>query len=395
MMPTSNRIPTAPMLPWIRDKNELPGALPTTAEIEATTGEFPSIFDSSARRTVLVNEHFVVKYGRFVFENEGHALLFLDPVHGVPAPRLYAMYRENEKLYIIMEFIQGHQLSDTWSSLVFTHSDFQRKNILIWEKQRPLSAADSSDSRRYFEVVAVLDWEDAGWYPSYWNYSYCFSFFNWHDDWAEKVEHILDPYVQEEGPRRAHAHAYASAPNPTIHPRFYAQYYGHMPVVTSHPRLFGAYCKYCEVSSSGAAAISACTTFLALQHPAGVESGFFGKRLAERATMQPNAKVGPYHVLTSDPDPIKRINAARMPYRRSKEVERVESNIDKNTLALVRSLEMRYFVTNRPFDFGWKAQYFTLNVILDLVDGDPFGSLDTDADLYSYIRIAEGQFGKF
>ncbi|KAL9941193.1 hypothetical protein ACHAO3_003945 [Verticillium nonalfalfae] len=78
-----------------------------------------------------------------------------------------------------------------------------------------------------------------------------------------------------------------------------------------------------------------------------------------------------------------------------KEVERVESNIDKNTLALVRSLEMRYFVTNRPFDFGWKAQYFTLNVILDLVDGDPFGSLDTDADLYSYIRIAEGQFGKF
>ncbi|KAF4976837.1 hypothetical protein FZEAL_6551 [Fusarium zealandicum] len=295
MMPTSNRIPTAPTLPWIRDRDELPGALPTTAEIGAATREFPSIFDPSARRTVLVNQHFVVKYGRFVFENEGHALLFLDSVHGVPAPRLYAMYRENDKLYIVMEFIQGHQLSDTWSSLsedeksplvnqlraifdclralpspdmfggvcggalpnrwffsrekdrritgpfdreedlcralvlksrynwelagrrgwmtdfferhlsntlrghasVFTHSDFQRKNILIREKQRPLSTADSGDSRRHFEVVAILDWEDAGWYPSYWNYSYCFSFFNWCDDWAEKVEHILDPYVPE------------------------------------------------------------------------------------------------------------------------------------------------------------------------------------------------------
>ncbi|KAM0321505.1 hypothetical protein ACHAQA_010073 [Verticillium albo-atrum] len=149
----------------------------------------------------------------------------------------------------------------------------------------------------------------------------------------------------------------------------------------------------------------------------------------ERLAGWPIAKVGPYHVLTSDPDLIRRINAARTPYRRSewykavrfdpdkdnlatcppekhlelrakmaagysgKEVEGVESKIDKNILALVRLLEMRYVATNRPFDFGRKAQYFTLDVISDLAYGDPFGFLDKDADQYSYIRIAEGQFG--
>ncbi|RXG41783.1 hypothetical protein VDGE_30535 [Verticillium dahliae] len=145
----------------------------------------------------------------------------------------------------------------------------------------------------------------------------------------------------------------------------------------------------------------------------------------------PIAKVGPYHVLTSDPDLIRRINAARTPYKRSewykavrfdpdkdnlatcspekhlelrakmaagysgKEVDGVESKIDKNIFALVRLLETRYIATNCSFDFGRKAQYFTLDVISDLAYGDPFGFLDEDADQYSYIQIAEGQFSMF
>lgn len=286
---TSFTAQMASILPWIRHKDELPVPIPTTTEIEAATAAFPSIFDSSARRTVLVKNKFVVKYGSAVSENEGHALILLEKYTEIPTPRLYAMYREGDKLFIIMEFISGQSLDTVWSSLskeeklpvvsqlrqimdqvrslpppgvfggvhegplphryffslendslvtgpfkreedvcqalvlrsqrnweqwgrrgwmteffsrhistalnghdiVFTHSDFQRKNIMVREGHNLSNIKDGG--LRRFQVVAVLDWEFAGWYPSYWEYALCFAHFDWLDDWAEKVEQILDP----------------------------------------------------------------------------------------------------------------------------------------------------------------------------------------------------------
>ncbi|KAI5860733.1 kinase-like protein [Durotheca rogersii] len=277
-----------PALPWIRHKDEIPGPLPTRTEIEAATAAFLSIFDPSARRTVLVKNKFVVKYGPAVFENEGHALIFLEKFTQIPTPRLYAMYWESDKLFIIMEFISGQGLDDVWPhiseeekspivsqlrqildhvralpslgiasgvyggplphryffsldndplvtgpftteedvcqalvlrskrnwdeygrrgwmseffsrhlstmlrnhEMVFTHSDFQRKNILVQEQS-------IEGGLKRFQVVAILDWEFAGWYPSYWEYASCFAHSDWSDDWAEKVEQILDPYLTE------------------------------------------------------------------------------------------------------------------------------------------------------------------------------------------------------
>jgi thiamine kinase-like enzyme len=75
---------------------------------------------------------------------------------------------------------------------VFTHCDLQRKNILVEDLP-----AEGYDVERRFRVSAVLDWEDAGWYPSYWEYAGCFVDFQWVDDWPEKVEMILDPHPLE------------------------------------------------------------------------------------------------------------------------------------------------------------------------------------------------------
>lgn len=284
-----------PALPWFRDEHELPRRLPTIDEIEAASIEFPCIFDPSSRRVIQIDEVFVVKYGPAVFENEGHALLAIEKTQSIPAPRLYAMYRQDEKLYIIMEYIPGHRLSDIWPLLsetgklsianhlreifdklralpspgtfggvlggplphryffsyekdphitgpfnteddvyralvfklkknwdmcarrayvaelfdrhrqdmlsghnsVFTHADFQRKNILVRERYDSSSSIDGSDSKRSFEVAAVLDWEFAGWYPSHWEYSRCFTYFDWSDDWLEKMERILNPCVPQ------------------------------------------------------------------------------------------------------------------------------------------------------------------------------------------------------
>ncbi|PFH55019.1 hypothetical protein XA68_11038 [Ophiocordyceps unilateralis] len=291
--PNKTALNFALTLPWFRDRNELPARLPTRVQIETATTEFPSIYDASSRRTVLVNENFVVKYGPAVFENEGHALLLVESYPDIPAPRLYAMYREEGKLYIIMEFIAGLRLSDVWQRLseeekstvvsqlrlafetlrsipspgyfggvsggplphryffsldsdpqvtgpfsaeedlcralvlrsaknweswgrrgwmtdffarhlpttlrghdsVLTHSDFQRKNILI--KEYSSMANPGSVPQKHLHLAAILDWESAGWYPSYWGYALCFAYFDWSDDWPEKVERILEPYVNE------------------------------------------------------------------------------------------------------------------------------------------------------------------------------------------------------
>jgi serine/threonine protein kinase len=66
---------------------------------------------------VVVNKFFVIKYGIYVSENEGHALLFVEEQLRIPAPRLYAMYRDGRTLYIVMEYIPWDNLQQLWPEL--------------------------------------------------------------------------------------------------------------------------------------------------------------------------------------------------------------------------------------------------------------------------------------
>ncbi|KAF2721788.1 hypothetical protein K431DRAFT_63789 [Polychaeton citri CBS 116435] len=102
----------ASSLPWFRDATESPGPLPTRAGIESATKTLPNNHNETLRRIILVNWVSVVKYGLYVFENEGRALLLAGDLAQVPAPRLFAMYLEEEKLYVIMELIKDLQLSE-------------------------------------------------------------------------------------------------------------------------------------------------------------------------------------------------------------------------------------------------------------------------------------------
>ncbi|KAL8296018.1 hypothetical protein RB600_001485 [Gaeumannomyces tritici] len=65
---------------------------------------------------------------------------------------------------------------------VFTHGDLQPKNILI-----------GSDGQ-----LVLIDWESAGWYPSYWEYAVAmFACGDWGNDWHEYVADMLDEYPNE------------------------------------------------------------------------------------------------------------------------------------------------------------------------------------------------------
>jgi hypothetical protein len=63
-------------LPYYRKHDSLPADLPTKQEIEEASEELPCIHNSTCCRIVVVNQLFVVKYGTYVSETEGHALLY-------------------------------------------------------------------------------------------------------------------------------------------------------------------------------------------------------------------------------------------------------------------------------------------------------------------------------
>ena len=86
---------------------------------------------------------------------------------------------------------------------VFTHGDFQRKNVIV--RKVPSASAVSSASSKTDQSthssedyqVILVDWEKAGWYPTYWEYCSATWSFRWDDDWPSRVEKILKPFSAE------------------------------------------------------------------------------------------------------------------------------------------------------------------------------------------------------
>ncbi|KAJ5487713.1 Phosphotransferase enzyme family protein [Penicillium desertorum] len=74
---------------------------------------------------------------------------------------------------------------------MFTHGDLYRENVLVRK------VVDSVTNEEEYEVAALVDWEAAGWYPSYWEYAHIFPLLQWIGDWPAYVEKILDPFPLE------------------------------------------------------------------------------------------------------------------------------------------------------------------------------------------------------
>ncbi|KAJ6041589.1 Phosphotransferase enzyme family protein [Penicillium canescens] len=96
-------------LPYYRDAGQLPGPLPDQSEIKRATRTLPKRSDYGGR-LVVIREKYVVKYGPLVTENEGYTLLFVEKRLNIAVPRLYAMYRDRDILYIVMEYIPSISL---------------------------------------------------------------------------------------------------------------------------------------------------------------------------------------------------------------------------------------------------------------------------------------------
>lgn len=70
----------------------------------------------------------------------------------------------------------------------------------------------------------------------------------------------------------------------------------------------------------------------------------------------------------------------------------MEATIDAQIASLIGLVQKIYISTSeqyRPMDFAEKGQSFTLDVISSLAFGKPFGYLEQDADVSSYIKTIE------
>lgn len=146
----------------------------------------------------------------------------------------------------------------------------------------------------------------------------------------------------------------------------------------------------------------------------------------------PLVRIGPNHLVTNDPEVLRKMAAVRSPYRRSiwyegmrlepdyanviserdenrhndlrtkmaagysgKENENLEQAIDANVAKFIQLLESKYVSTSttyKPVDFAPKTQFFTLDVISDIALGKSLGNLEADEDCYSYIKTTEETF---
>ena len=101
-------------------------------------------------------------------------------------------YKAEFYRWVLPSVLRGHQLDQP----TFTHGDWQRKNLII-KKVPPRDDVLDADHRFDEFKVTVLDWENAGWYPEYWEYACAFWSTIWDDDWGLFLHKMMQPYASE------------------------------------------------------------------------------------------------------------------------------------------------------------------------------------------------------
>lgn len=119
------------------------------------------------RGKVVIGEYSPHEGGPFDSEQLFNEFLFSHIIPSVPEPLRY---------YGTCTFEHNHEI-------VFTHGDLAPRNILVDEQ---------------YHVTAILDWENAGWYPEYWEHVRAYRDFNATPDWSAYLSIILPPQYARE-----------------------------------------------------------------------------------------------------------------------------------------------------------------------------------------------------
>ncbi|KAL4875144.1 kinase-like protein [Aspergillus karnatakaensis] len=105
--------------------------------------------------------------GPFESEEEFNQFVLSDLLRGIPdLMRHYAKYA----------LTTGHEI-------VFTHADLAPRNIMVDDTGR---------------VTGIIDWEESGWYPEYWEHNKAMRDFKPMPNWPEYLARIVPPQYEKE-----------------------------------------------------------------------------------------------------------------------------------------------------------------------------------------------------
>ena len=105
-------------------------------------------------------------FGPFHDSKEFHKFLRKDLTKSVDDPELHHL-------------VTAHESKEY--PTCFTHGDLSTFNILV----------------RDGEIAGIIDWEMAGWYPDYWEYTSAWHVNPYDEGWKSEVSRFLDPYPTE------------------------------------------------------------------------------------------------------------------------------------------------------------------------------------------------------
>jgi len=135
-----------------------------------------------------------------LFESEDHSKPFNGPfdTESDLNEAMVARYvKEGLSIYKAEHFSRAFKDVFQNHAPVFTHADFQRKNIMF---RNPLTTTENGQVQwgtTDLELV-IIDWEFSGWYPSYWEYSRAlFGCGAWRDNWSYWIERTLELFRSE------------------------------------------------------------------------------------------------------------------------------------------------------------------------------------------------------
>lgn len=137
----------SPLLPFYAAREKIPGGdMPSVEEIERAAGNAEQVLSATWGRAIVVRvgQHFVVKYGGDVKPIEGQCLLYLERnkefLPSLQFPRLYAMFQEGGRTFLVMEHLEGQPLGDVEDNKPSVWSSFSmgEKDIIAETLQRGL-----------------------------------------------------------------------------------------------------------------------------------------------------------------------------------------------------------------------------------------------------------------
>ncbi|KAM4065193.1 phosphotransferase enzyme family protein [Hirsutella rhossiliensis] len=189
-------------------------ALETTARFYAHDGP-----------CVPISKHLIVKSSEVVHLTEAATLSFIAAKTSIPVPRVLSSFVHRNRAYIVMERIQGLSLPEAWKTLsesdldsIFAqlrgeHANHENVNEQDWEDIKGMAAKQDGPWPppvfthgdlnpfnilvRGDQVVGIIDWEFAGWYPYYWEYTSAWYGNRIRQSWQQTIDRFLEPCPEE------------------------------------------------------------------------------------------------------------------------------------------------------------------------------------------------------